>query len=77
MKPEELDQYLGYDPANENVTGPIFLREYLAIRLGGVEERHINQRDADLVHYWHRVLPYDLAQHSTAMQKSVKLFIGL
>lgn len=54
MKPEELDQYLGYDPANENVTGPIFLREYLAIRLGGVEERHINQRDADLVHYWHR-----------------------
>jgi legumain len=52
---EELDWYLGFDPANENVTGPIVPRDNFANSLGDPKERHVLQRDADLVHYWHRV----------------------
>lgn len=51
---EELDWYLGFDPANENVTGPIVPRDNFANSLEDPKERHVLQRDADLVHYWHR-----------------------
>lgn len=52
---EELDWYLGFDPANENISGPIVPRDNLATSVGEPNERHVNQRDADLVHFWHRV----------------------
>ena len=52
---EELDWYLGFNPANENVTGPILPRDNFANSLREPKELHVNQRDADLFHYWHRV----------------------
>ena len=52
---KKVDQYLGYNPANENASSPILPRDDLSNSLEGVKERHVSQRDADLVHFWHKV----------------------
>ncbi|KAG0613884.1 hypothetical protein M758_6G136500 [Ceratodon purpureus] len=51
---KKVDQYLGYNPANENASSPILPRDDLSNSLEGVKERHVSQRDADLVHFWHK-----------------------
>jgi legumain len=52
---EEMERYLGYDPANENVTRPVLPKVNLADTLMAGKELAVNQRDADLVHLWHKV----------------------
>lgn len=51
---EELERYLGFDPANENVTKPV-LPQFLASN-----ERTTNapQREADLLHLRHKVMSH-------------------
>ncbi|EPS60990.1 vacuolar processing enzyme a, partial [Genlisea aurea] len=46
---EDLFRYIGTDPANDNLTatGDNSLVPALA-------SKHVNQRDADLVHFWHK-----------------------
>lgn len=50
---EELERYLGFDPANENVTKPV-LPEFLSSN----SEIFTNapQREADLLHLRHKVM---------------------
>lgn len=54
---EELELYLGFNPANENLSRPVISKETLVNSLenGGGLESAVNQRDADLLHYWHKV----------------------
>ncbi len=52
---EEMDRYLSYDPANENGTKPVLPKVNLAHTLMAGKELAVNQRDADLVHLWHKV----------------------
>lgn len=52
---EELELYLGYDPKNENVSSPILPRLELDNSLEGRKDIGVNQRDADLLHFWHKV----------------------
>ncbi len=52
---EEMEQYLGFDPANENVTKPVLPGVNLASTLMAGKESAVNQRDADLLHLWHKV----------------------
>lgn len=48
---EKLEVYLGFDPANENVTEPeIPEYEVLGTSL------HVPQREADILHLWQKVL---------------------
>lgn len=53
---EEMELYLGFDPANENVTKPELpsLVSANSEKLG--KEMHVLQREADLLHLWHKVL---------------------
>jgi legumain len=51
---EEIERYLGYDPANENVTRPVLPKVNLADTLMAGKELAVNQRDADLIHLWHK-----------------------
>ncbi|CAM6028602.1 unnamed protein product [Sphagnum balticum] len=51
---EEMERYLGYDPANENVTKPVLPKVNSADTLMAGKELAVNQRDADLVHLWHK-----------------------
>jgi legumain len=46
IEAEELEQYLGFDPANENVTKPGLSEP--AVR------GNVPQREADLLHLWHK-----------------------
>ena len=50
---EELERYLGFDPVNENVTKPE-LPELLSVTPNNILT-HVEQREADLVHFWHKV----------------------
>lgn len=52
---EELELYIGYDPKNENVSSPMLPRLELANSLEGPKDNGVNQRDADLLHFWHKV----------------------
>ncbi len=52
---EEMERYLGFDPANENVTKPVLPGLNLASTLMAGKESAVNQRDADLLHLWHKV----------------------
>jgi legumain len=52
---EEMERYLGFDPANENVTKPVLPGANLASTLMAGKESAVNQRDADLLHLWHKV----------------------
>jgi legumain len=52
---EEMERYLGFDPANENVTKPVLPGVNLASTLMAGKESAVNQRDADLLHLWHKV----------------------
>lgn len=49
---EKVEVYLGFDPANENVTKPE-IPEPAPVRGTGM---HVPQREADLLHLWHKVL---------------------
>jgi len=51
---EELELYIGYDPKNENVSSPMLPRLELANSLEGPKDNGVNQRDADLLHFWHK-----------------------
>ncbi|KAH8944344.1 hypothetical protein BDL97_13G105000 [Sphagnum fallax] len=51
---EEMERYLGFDPANENVTKPVLPGVNLASTLMAGKESAVNQRDADLLHLWHK-----------------------
>jgi legumain len=51
---EELELYLGFDPANENVTKPE-LPEFLSSNAEILT--HVPQREADLLHLRHKVMP--------------------
>jgi legumain len=50
---EELERYLGFDPANENVTKPE-LPEFLSSNSEILT--HVPQREADLLHLRHKVM---------------------
>jgi len=52
---EEMEQYLGFDPANENVTKHVLPRGNLASTLMAGKEFAVNQHDVDLLHLWHKV----------------------
>ncbi len=58
---QELEQYLGFNPANENVTTPFLPELNLADTLMAGKELAVNQRDADLLHLWHKVHSFPLA----------------
>jgi legumain len=58
---QELERYLGFDPANENVTTPFLPELNLADTLMAGKELAVNQRDADLLHLWHKVHSFPLA----------------
>lgn len=45
---EDLYQYIGTDPANENYT-------YVEENILRPPTKAVNQRDADLLHFWHKV----------------------
>ena len=47
--------YIGYDPKNENVSSPMLPRLELANSVEGPKDNGVNQRDADLLHFWHKV----------------------
>jgi legumain len=51
---DQMSQYLGYDPANENVSFPAVPNWMMEnnIQSGPVA---VNQRDADMVHLWTKV----------------------
>jgi len=51
---EELERFLGFDPANENVTKPD-LPKILSQNTHKRHLTHVPQRDADLLHLWHKV----------------------
>ncbi|CAK9882944.1 unnamed protein product [Sphagnum jensenii] len=53
---EEMEQYLGFDPANENVTKHVLPRVNLASTLMAGKEFAVNQHDVDLLHLWHKAL---------------------
>ena len=53
---EELERYLGFDPANENVTKPE-LPEILSSNSKFLT--HVPQREADLLHLRHKVMLCD------------------
>jgi len=53
---EKVELYLGFDPANENVTEP----EVPETEVRGTS-MHVPQREADLLHLWHKVR--NLLQH--------------
>jgi len=46
---EEMEQYLGFDPANENVTKHVLRRVNLASTLMAGKEFAVNQHDVDLL----------------------------
>lgn len=50
---EELECFLGFDPANENVTKPALSK--LMSQNTHKHLTHVPQRDADLLHLWHKV----------------------
>lgn len=60
---EKVELYLGFDPANENVTKPELREPAVAI---APVHAHVPQREADLLHLWHKVL----SQHSLEAQGS-------
>ncbi|KAG0554538.1 hypothetical protein KC19_12G098600 [Ceratodon purpureus] len=47
---EEMELYLGFDPANENVTKP----ELPQAALVNAQGTHVPQREAELLHLWHK-----------------------
>lgn len=49
---EEMERFLGFDPTNENVTKPE-LPEFLSATPNNILT-HVEQREADLVHFWHK-----------------------
>lgn len=49
---EELERFLGFDPTNENVTKPE-LPELFSATPNNILT-HVEQREADLVHFWHK-----------------------
>jgi len=55
---EELERFLGFDPTNENVTKPE-LPELFSATPNNILT-HIEQREADLVHFWHKVKLFPL-----------------
>ncbi|CAK9212424.1 unnamed protein product [Sphagnum troendelagicum] len=66
---QELERYLGFNPANENVTTPFLPELNLADTLMAGKELAVNQRDADLLHLWHKY-------HSAAEGSTRKLKAG-
>lgn len=50
IEAEVMETYLGFDPANENVTKPELPKA--AVRGTNM---HVPQREADLLHLWHKV----------------------
>lgn len=60
---EEMELYLGFDPANENATSPDLLEAAPSNAQVHNIGMHIPQREADLLHLWHKVLKIeDLSQ---------------
>jgi legumain len=49
---EQMEVYLGFDPANENVTKP----ELPEATSANAQGMHVPQREADLLHLWHKVI---------------------
>ncbi|KAJ7551267.1 hypothetical protein O6H91_06G007400 [Diphasiastrum complanatum] len=71
FKTHQLSAYLGFDPANENVTRPHALQilQMNKLFLEPTESVGINQRDADLLHLWQKY-------HRAAEGSQEKMRIG-
>lgn len=63
IEAEVVEKYLGFDPANENVTKPELPKA--AVRGTNM---HVPQREADLLHLWHKVL-CTIFQHDHCVKK--------
>lgn len=58
---EEMERYLGFDPANENVTKPELPESLMSSSFQF--HTHVPQREADLLHLKHKVYNQSMLEY--------------